>query len=77
MGVSDSSPSSGLKTRHSSGLITPFTTFSPSPHAPVRITRERKPVSVSSVKATPDAPTSLRTICCTPTDSATPAWAMP
>ena len=77
IGVSDSSASSGLNTRHSSGFTTPFTTFSPSPHAPVSITSDRNPVSVSSVNATPAAPTSLRTICCTPTDSATVSCAMP
>ena len=34
-------------------------------------TTSRKPESVSSVNMTPLAPRSLRTMCCTPTDSAT------
>ena len=71
MGATAWSSSSGVKTRHSSGVMVPFTTFSPSPHAPVTTMRLRKPVSVSRVKATPDAPTSERTMSCTPTESAT------
>ena len=34
-------------------------------------TTSRKPESVSSVNMTPALPRSLRTMCCTPTESAT------
>ena len=36
-----------------------------------------KPDSVSMLNITPEAPTSLRTMRCTPADSATSSWAKP
>ena len=36
-----------------------------------------KPVSVSMENITPEPPVSARTICCTPTDSATAMWSNP
>lgn len=55
----------------------PCTTVSPRPHAPVTMHTSGKPLSVSSVKMTPLAPTSERTIFCTPADSATATSAKP
>ena len=40
-------------------------------------TTSRKPESVSSVNMTPLAPRSLRTMCCTPAESATALWSKP
>ena len=40
-------------------------------------TTSRNPESVSSVNMTPLTPTSLRTMCCTPADSATALWSNP
>ncbi len=40
-------------------------------------TASRKPDSVSSVNITPLVPTSLRTMCWTPTEIATWAWSKP
>ena len=40
-------------------------------------TTSRNPESVSSVNITPLDPRSLRTMCCTPTDSATSEWSKP
>jgi hypothetical protein len=65
----------GLCTVISSGLTWPLTTVSPSPHDPVISTTSRNPDSVSSVNITPADARSLRTIFCTPTDSATARWA--
>lgn len=47
------------------------TTASPRPYEDVMKTASLKPVSVSMVNMTPDAPTSERTIRCTPAESAT------
>ena len=74
IGATVASLSSGLNTRHSSGVTVPFTTFSPRPNAPLITTRLRKPVSVSSVNATPEDPRSERTMRCTATESATLRW---
>ena len=71
MGIRPLSFSRGLKTRNSSGVTAPWTTFSPSPQAPVMTTRSRNPVSVSMENMTPALSLSERTIFCTPTESAT------
>ena len=77
IGTSPASASSGLKTWYSSGSTAPCTTFSPSPQAALIRTTLSKPVSVSIENMTPDPPMSERTICCTPTDSATFMWSKP
>src|SRR5436190_501931 len=46
-------PSSGLKTRYSSGFTAPCTTSSPRPHAALMRTTRGKPLSVSSEHMTP------------------------
>ena len=77
IGFSPGLPSSGLKTRYSSGSTVPWTTFSPSPKAALIITTLRKPVSVSRENITPEPARSERTIFWTPIESATFRWSKP
>jgi hypothetical protein len=67
----------GFHTYHSSGFTAPCTTPSPRPYAAVTNTASVNPDSVSMVNITPDAPTSDRTIRCTPADNATWSWSNP
>lgn len=65
------SSSAGFQTMYSSGLTAPCTAFSPRPQTALMTTTSGKPLSVSSVKAMPAPPRSLRTMSCTPIDNAT------
>ena len=68
---------SGLNTRYLSGLMVPWTTVSPRPQAALTTATRGKPESVSMENITPEAPTSERTIRCTPIERATSRWSKP
>lgn len=63
-----------MNTTYLSGSTVPCTTVSPRPHAALITATRGKPVSVSIENITPEPPRSDRTICWTPTESATSRW---
>ena len=77
IGANSGCARSGLKTRYLSGLMVPWTTVSPRPQAALTTATRGKPESVSMENITPEAPTSERTIRCTPIESATSRWSKP